>query len=59
MAIESLKSHKSPGIDEISVELIKVKRRKISSEFRKLINSGLEYGGIASAEEGVYHSTCL
>ena len=46
MAMERLKSHKSPGIDQISAELIKVERRKISSEFRKLINSVWEYGGI-------------
>jgi hypothetical protein len=46
MAMERLKSHKSPGIDQISAELIKVERRKISSEFRKLINSVWEYGEI-------------
>jgi hypothetical protein len=47
MAMERLKRHKSPGIDQISAELIKAGRRKVSSEFHKLINSVLEYGGIA------------
>jgi hypothetical protein len=47
LAMERLKRHTSPGIDQISAELIKAGRRKISSEFHKLINSVLECGGIA------------
>jgi hypothetical protein len=39
MAIEKLKSHKSPGIDQISAELIKAGGRKIQSKIHKLTNS--------------------
>jgi hypothetical protein len=39
MAIEKLKRHKSPGIDQIPVELIKAGGRIIRSEIHKLINS--------------------
>jgi hypothetical protein len=39
MAIEKLKSHKSPGIDKIPAELIKTGGRTIRSEIHKLINS--------------------
>ena len=39
MAIEELKRHKSPGIDQILAELIKVVGRTIHSEIRKLITS--------------------
>ena len=39
MAIEKLKRHKSPGIDQIPAELIKAGDRKIRSEILKLINS--------------------
>jgi hypothetical protein len=39
MAIEKLKRHKSPGIDQIPAELIKAGGRKIRSEIHKLINS--------------------
>ena len=39
MAIEKLKSHKSPGIVQITSELIKVGGRTICSEIHKLINS--------------------
>jgi hypothetical protein len=39
MAIENLKKHKSPGIDQIPAELIKVGGRTICSEIHKLINS--------------------
>jgi hypothetical protein len=35
LAIEKLKSHKSPGIDQIPAELIKVEGRKIRSEIHK------------------------
>jgi hypothetical protein len=47
MAVERLKRHTSPGIDQISAELIKAGCRKIGSEFHKLTNSVLECGGIA------------
>jgi hypothetical protein len=38
-AIEKLKRHKSPGIDQIPAELIKAGGRTIRSENHKLINS--------------------
>jgi hypothetical protein len=37
LAIEKLKSHKSPGIDQIPAELIKVGGRTIRSAIHKLI----------------------
>ena len=39
MAIEKLKSHKSPGIDQIPAELIKVGCGTICTEIHKMINS--------------------
>jgi len=39
LAIEKLKSHKSPGIDQISAELIKAGGRTIPHEIHKLIIS--------------------
>jgi hypothetical protein len=39
MAIEKLKRHKSPGIDQIPAKLIKAGGRTIRSEIHKLINS--------------------
>jgi hypothetical protein len=39
MAIENLRSHKSPGIEQIPAELIKAGGRTIHSEIHKLINS--------------------
>jgi hypothetical protein len=39
MAIEKLKSHKSPGIDQIPAELITAGGRIIRSEIHKLIIS--------------------
>jgi hypothetical protein len=39
LAIEKLKSHKSPGIDHIPAELIKAGGRPILSEIHKLIIS--------------------
>jgi hypothetical protein len=39
MAIEKLKRHKSPGVDQIPVELIKAGGRIIRSEIHKLIIS--------------------
>jgi hypothetical protein len=39
LAIEKLKSHKSPGIDQIPAELIKAGGRAISSEIHKCIIS--------------------
>jgi hypothetical protein len=38
MATEKLKRHKSPGIDEILTELIKVGRRTVRTQVHKLIN---------------------
>jgi len=39
LAIEKLKSHKSPGIDQIPAELIKAGGRQIHNEIQKLIIS--------------------
>jgi hypothetical protein len=39
MAIEKLKGHKSPGIDQIPAELIKAEGRTTQSEIHKLIIS--------------------
>ena len=39
MAIEKLKSHKAPGIDQIQAELIKAGGRKILYEIHKIIIS--------------------
>ena len=39
LAIEKLKSHKPPGIDQIPGELIKARGRTFCSEFRKLFIS--------------------
>ena len=39
LAIDKLKSHKSPGIDQISAELIKARGRTIYLEIHKLITS--------------------
>jgi len=39
LAIEKLKSHKSPGIDQIPAALIKAGGRTICSEIQKLIIS--------------------
>jgi hypothetical protein len=38
MAIEKIKRHKSPGIDQIPAELIKVGGRTIRSKIHKLIH---------------------
>jgi hypothetical protein len=38
VAIEKLKRHKSPGIDQIPAELIKARGRTIRSDIHKLIN---------------------
>ena len=47
VAIEKLKRHKSPGIDQIPAELIKVGARTICCEVHKLKLFYLELGGIA------------
>ena len=39
LAIEKLKTHKSPGIDQIPIILIKAGGRTVRSEVHKLINS--------------------
>jgi len=39
LAIEKLKSHKSPGTDQILAELIKARRKTIRCEIHKLIIS--------------------
>ena len=39
LAIDKLKSHKSPGIDQIQAELIKVGGRTLCLEIHKLITS--------------------
>ena len=39
LAIDKLKSHKSPGIDQIPAELIKAESRTICMEIHKIITS--------------------
>ena len=39
LAIDKLKSHKSPGIDQIPAQLITAGGRRICLEIRKLITS--------------------
>jgi len=39
MAIEKLKRHKTPGIDQIPAELIKAGCRTICCDIHKLVNS--------------------
>jgi len=39
LAIDKLKSHKSPGIDQIPAELIKAEGRTICLEIHKLITT--------------------
>jgi hypothetical protein len=39
MAIDKLKIHKSPGIDQIPAQLIKAGRRTNLSQIHKLLNS--------------------
>jgi len=39
LAIEKLKRHRSPGIDQMPAELIKAGGRAIRSEIHKLVNS--------------------
>jgi hypothetical protein len=39
MALEKLKRHKSPGVDQIPAELIKAGSRTVCCEIHKLINS--------------------
>jgi hypothetical protein len=39
LAIEKLKGHRSPGIDQIPAELIQVGSRKICLDIHKLVNS--------------------
>jgi hypothetical protein len=41
LTIEKLKSHKSPGIDQIPAELIKAGGRTIRSDIHRLISSFL------------------
>jgi hypothetical protein len=39
VAIEKLRRHKSPGINQIAAELIKAREKKIRFETHKFINS--------------------
>jgi len=55
LAIEKLKSHKSPGIDQIQVEMIKAGGRTIHSEIYKLTNFIWKKEGV----EGVDRCTFL
>ena len=54
LAIDKLKSHKSPGIDQIPAELIKAGGRTICLEIHKLITSMWKKEKLP---EGVDHST--
>ena len=56
LAIEKLKSHKSPGIDQIPAELIKG-GSTIHCTIHKLIIAIWKKGGTAWRVEGVDHST--
>jgi hypothetical protein len=47
LAIEKLKSHKSPGTDQIPAELIKAGGRTVRGAIHKLIISIWKKGGIA------------
>ena len=55
LATEKLKSHKSPGIDQIPTELIKGGGRTIPQQDYFY----LEEGGFASGVEEVYHCTYM
>ena len=57
LAIDKLKSHKSPDIDQIPAELIKAGVRTICLEIHKLIYFYLAEGETAWRVEGVDHST--
>jgi len=68
LAIEKLKSHKSPGIDQIPAELIKVGGNTIGCKIHKLVTSiwnreelpeVWKESIIALCVEGVDHSTYL
>jgi hypothetical protein len=59
-AIDKLKSHKSPGIDQIAAELIKAGGRTIRCEIHKLIISIWNKERLPEERvEGVDHSTYL
>ena len=58
LAIGKLKSHKSPGIDQIPAELIKAGGRTTCCEIHKLI-SIWNKAGTARGVEGVDHCTYL
>jgi hypothetical protein len=53
MAIEKLKRHKSPGVDQIPAELIKAGSRTICSEIHKLITGRTRFTtGLGSIKTG-------
>jgi hypothetical protein len=57
MAIEKIKRHKSPGIDQILAELIKAVDRTIRSEIHKLINciyNKEKLPGVEEADHCIY-----
>jgi hypothetical protein len=51
LAIDKIKSHKSPGIDQISAEVIKAGGRTISCEIHRLIISILNKEELSEREE--------
>jgi len=57
MAMEKLKRHKSPGIDQIPAELINAGVERFS--VRSINQFNLEQRGIARGVEGVDHCTYL
>jgi len=60
LANEKLKSHKSPGIDQIPAEFIKAGGRTICSEIHKLIISIWNKEKLLEEwKEGINHCTCL
>ena len=57
--IEKLKSHKSPGVDQIPAELFKAGGRKIFYEIYKLIISIWNKEELPEEWKGVDHCTYL
>jgi hypothetical protein len=66
MAIQKLKQHKSPGIDQIPAELIKAGGRTIHYEVHKLINrwkkeelpEGVDHCIVVIIEAYCFHQLC-
>jgi hypothetical protein len=59
LAIERLKSHKSPGTDQIQTELIKAECRTIRYEIHKLIISIWNKGGVEEWKDSIILPTYM